>query len=257
MMQLTWWQTLALLVSAAAAAIGGRYLGRWMHRALYRITLVTHTPHDDRIVLRLTAPLEAVMAVIVWELALSAYTLPVAVAEVAHTAGRIGLVIALAWGVWRTIDTLVDARFPGHTITRFALPVARRAAKIIVAVVVSVMVLDLLGFALAPLLVVLAVVGLAIAVAARGPLENVLGGYAIVSDQAVQEGDFVRLETGASGTVEAIGMYATHIRTADQSLLVIPNRRLADAQIETQRRPTRTHAAVPPPAAITFPGGPS
>ena len=257
MLHLTWWQAIALLVSAATAVVAGRYLGRWLHRALYRLALVTHSPHDDRIVLRLTAPLEALVAVILWEIAVSLYYLPVDVLEAARTAGQIGLLVAIAWAAMRTIDTVVGAQFSGHQITRVVLPIVRRVAKVVVATVVVVMVLAALGFAIGPVVVVLAVVGVAAAVAARGPLENVFGAYAILSDQSVQEGDFVRLESGVSGTVEAIGMYSTRIRTADQSLVIIPNRRLADAQIETQRRPTRAHAAVPPPASVTYPGGPS
>lgn len=257
MLHLTWWQALALLVSAVAAIVGGRYLGRWLHRGVYRLTLVRHTPHDDRIVLRLTAPMEALAAVIIWEIAISLFYFPVEVLEVAHTAGRIGLLFAIAWAGLRTIDTVIDARFSDHMITRVALPIAKRVAKTVVAVVVATMVLSALGFAIGPVVVVLAVIGIAVAVAAHGPLENVFGAYAILSDRSVQEGDFVRLESGVSGTIEAIGMYSTRVRTADQSLVIIPNRRLADAQIETQRRPTRAHAAVPPPVSITYPGGPS
>jgi MscS family membrane protein len=257
MLHLMWWQALALLVSAVAAIVGGRFLGRWLHRGLYRLSLVTHTPQDDRIVLRLIAPIEALAAVIIWEIAISLFYLPADVLDVAHTAGRIGLLFAIAWGVLRTIDTVIDARFSGHMVTRVALPLVKRGAKVVVAVVATVMVLAALGFAIGPVVVVLAVVGIAAAVAARAPLENVFGAYAILSDRAVQEGDFVQLESGVMGTVEAIGMYSTRLRTPDQSLVIIPNRKLADAQIETQRRPTRAHAAVPPPASITYPGGPS
>jgi MscS family membrane protein len=257
MLHLTWWQALALLVGAAAAVVVGRYLGRWMHRGLYRLALVTHTPHDDRIVQRLTGPMEALAAVVLWELAISLLYLPVDVLDAAHTAGRLGLLFAIAWAVLRTIDTVIDARFSGHMVTRVALPIVKRGSKAVVGVVAAVMVLSALGFAIGPVVVVLAVIGIAAAVAARGPHENVFGAYAILSDHSIQEGDFVRLETGVSGTVEAIGMYSTRLRTPDQSLVIIPNRRLADAQIETQRRPTRAHAAVPPPASVSYPGGPS
>jgi MscS family membrane protein len=255
MLHLTWWQALALLVSAAVAVVGGRYLGRWLHRALYRLTLVTHTPHDDRIVLRLTAPLEVLAAVVLWEVLIGTFYLPHDAEGVALTAGRIGLLVALAWAALRIIDTVIDARFSSHVVSRVAMPIARRTAKVLVATTMLVMVLGALGFATEPLLVVLGVASVAGAVAARRPIENVVGAYAILSDRSVQEGDFVRLETGVCGTIEAIGIYSTRVRTADQSLVIIPNRRLAETQIETQRRPTRAHAAVPPPAAITYPEG--
>jgi MscS family membrane protein len=117
------------------------------------------------------------------------------------------------------------------------------------------MVLGALGFAIGPVLVVLAIAGVVGAIALYQPLQNMFAAYTLMNDHI--EGDFVRLETGIAGTIEAIGLYSTRIRTVDSSLVIIPNRRLADAQIETQRRPTRAHAAVPPPEIITYPGGPS
>lgn len=252
MLHLSLGQALALLVGAVAAVVGGRYLGRVVHRALYRVTLVTHTPKDDRIVLRLTGPIEALVAVAIWETAISVIVFPLDVLDAARTAGRIGLLLALAWGAVRVIDSV--GGFGAHLVSRNAIPLGRRVAKLVLAVVVGVMVLGALGFAIGPVLVVLAIAGVIGAVALYQPLQNMFAAYTLLNDHV--EGDFVRLETGVAGTIEAIGLYATRIRTVDSSLVVIPNRRLADAQIETQRRPTRAHAAVPPPSTI-YPGGPS
>lgn len=253
MLHLSLGQACALLASAAAAVVGGRYLGRIVHRALYRAALLTHTPRDERIVVRLTGPVEALVAVAIWELATSLVVLPLDVLDTARTAGRIGLLVALAWGAMRALDEVGASG--EQRVSRIALPIARRAAKVVVALVVAVMVLAALGFAIGPVIVVLAIAGVAAAVALWQPLQNAFAAYALAAD--VAEGDFVRLETGVAGTIEAIGMYSTRIRTFDSSLVIIPNRRLADAQIETQRRPTRAHAAVPPPTTITYPGGPS
>jgi small-conductance mechanosensitive channel len=253
MLHLSLGQALALLVGAAAAVAGGRYVGRVVHRALYRVALVTHTPHDERIVLRLTGPIEALVAVAIWEIVISLVVFPLDVIDAARTAGRVGLLVALGWAAVRTVDSV--GGFGAHVVSRSAIPLARRAAKLAIAIVLGVMVLGTLGFAIGPVLVVLAIAGAVAAVALYQPLQNVFAAYALLNDHI--EGDFVRLETGVAGTIEAIGLYATRIRTVDASLVVIPNRRLADAQIETQRRPTRAHAAVPPPASISYPGGPS
>jgi MscS family membrane protein len=250
MLHLSLGQTLALVVGAAAAVVGGRYLGRLVHRALYRAAL--HTAHDER-VLRLTGPIEALVAVGIWELAITLVVLPLDVLDTARTAGRIGLLLALAWGALRLLDS--TGGYAARVASRSALPLARRAGKLVVVIVAAVMVLGALGFAIGPVLVVLAIAGVVGAVAMHQPLQNMFAAYTLLSDHI--EGDFVRLETGIAGTIEAIGLYSTRIRTVDASLVIIPNRRLADAQIETQRRPTRAHAAVPPPATIHFTGGPS
>jgi MscS family membrane protein len=43
----------------------------------------------------------------------------------------------------------------------------------------------------------------------------------------------VRVESGVSGTVEAIGLRSTRLRTLDRTVVTIPNGKLADQRIET------------------------
>jgi len=126
-------------------------------------------------------------------------------------------------------------------------------------VLIGVMVLARLGYSIGPLLVLLAIVGAAMALASHRPLENVLAAYAILGDHGVREGDTVRLDNGVIGDIEQISLYSTRIRTGEGSYVIVPNRKLADAQIERSvvRPATRAHAAVPPPNAMrsTSPGG--
>ena len=67
-----------------------------------------------------------------------------------------------------------------------------------------------------------------------------------------REGDIIRLDARVSGVIESIGLYSTRILTADNTHVIVPNRRLADAEIERafQRPPTQPHAAVPPPSGV-------
>jgi MscS family membrane protein len=51
-------------------------------------------------------------------------------------------------------------------------------------------------------------------------------------DQPFREGDFVKIEDFV-GTVEAIGLRSTRIRTLDRTLITIPNGRLADMRLES------------------------
>ena len=56
--------------------------------------------------------------------------------------------------------------------------------------------------------------------------------FAIAGDRPFKVGDFVRAD-GAEGTVEAIGLRSTRLRTLDRTVVTIPNGKLADARIET------------------------
>jgi len=72
--------------------------------------------------------------------------------------------------------------------------------------------------------------GLAVALAIRPTLENLIGGIMLYMDQPVRIGDFCSFGDKA-GTVEAIGVRTTKIRALDRTLISIPNAALADMQL--------------------------
>lgn len=266
MLDLTWWQVFALIGSAAVAVFGGRLVGNWVHRALYRRVLLTRSTGDDRFMLRLEGPIEALGVVLLWQLLIGFGDYPASVVAFCRAVGHIGLLLALGWGAIRMIDTGVDAIaaksrwITNQRASQALLPLARRIAKIVLGVLIGVMILSRLGYSIGPLLVLIAIVGAALALASHRPLENVLAAYAILGDHGIREGDTVRLDTGVVGDIEAIGLYSTRIRTGEGSYVIVPNRKLADAQIERSvvRPATRIHPGVPPPnglATTTSPGG--
>jgi small-conductance mechanosensitive channel len=252
MLDLTWWQVLGLLVAAAASIVGGHFLGLFIHRTLYRRVLLTRSRVDDRFFLRVEAPFQVAAGVLVWQALLCFFELPVVVNAFCRNVGHIGLLVALGWAAMRTVDTGIEhVSTQSHWITdqrlsRALLPLARRIAKLVVGVLVAVMVLARMGYAVGPLLVVLAIVGACFALAAHRPLENVLAAYAILGDHGIREGDLVTLDFGVTGRIERIGLYSTRLRTPDGSDVIVPNRKLADAQIErpVQRSTTRPLAVV-------------
>src|SRR5262249_15519790 len=72
----------------------------------------------------------------------------------------------------------------------------------------------------------------AFALAAQKTVENLFGAFSIGIDQPIREGDFVNID-GVTGTVEAIGLRSTRIRTLDRTLISIPNGKLAEMRLES------------------------
>ena len=72
--------------------------------------------------------------------------------------------------------------------------------------------------------------GLAVAFASKETLSNVFGAGILVADRPFRRGDWI-VADGAQGMVEHVGIRSTRIRTADDSLIVVPNGKLADATI--------------------------
>ena len=72
--------------------------------------------------------------------------------------------------------------------------------------------------------------GLAFAIAARETLANFFGAGTIVTDRPFRTGDWINVGT-VQGTVEGVGIRSTRIRTADDSVAIIPNGKISDMPI--------------------------
>jgi MscS family membrane protein len=151
------------------------------------------------------------------------------------------LFVAFFWGLFRGIDVagaaIQNATFPvADPARRSLLALGSRVAKVLVGAMALVAVVSALGYPVESLVAGLGIGGLAIALAAQKTLANLFGAFAIGFDQPIREGDYVRID-GVNGTVEAIGLRSTRLRTDARTLVSIPNGLLADMRTEnfTQR----------------------
>jgi MscS family membrane protein len=141
------------------------------------------------------------------------------------------------WALLRSAD-IVGELISGspwakaHPASRSLFPLAIRSGKVAIIIMAVVGVLSLWGYPVASLLAGLGIGGLALALAAQKTVENLFGSFSIGLDQPFREGDFVKVEDFV-GTVEAIGLRSTRIRTLDRTLVTIPNGKLADMRLES------------------------
>ena len=98
---------------------------------------------------------------------------------------------------------------------------------------------NVLDYNISSLLAGLGVGGVAVAFAAQDMIANIFGAVMIYIDRPFKVGDAVSLE-GYEGSIETIGLRSTRVRTWDGTLVVIPNRTVAAANITNLAvRPTR------------------
>jgi MscS family membrane protein len=90
---------------------------------------------------------------------------------------------------------------------------------------------DELGFPAYSVLAGLGVGGLAVALAARDSIANLLGSLLIMLEKPFRIGHTIRV-AGSEGTVEDVGFRSTRIRTLDNSLISIPNNAVVNATVE-------------------------
>lgn len=77
----------------------------------------------------------------------------------------------------------------------------------------------------------LGVGGIAIALASKESIENLIGSFTIFFDKPFKVGDAITLG-GITGIVEKVGFRSTRVRTFDKSLVTIPNKNLVNAELD-------------------------
>ena len=111
------------------------------------------------------------------------------------------------------------------------LRIVFRLVSVIVLAYLGIYAAEAVGIPIAPLVAGLGVGGLAIALAIRPTLENVIGGLTLFADRPVRVGDFCRYGDEI-GTVEQIGLRSTRIRTLERTIVTVPNAEFSQMQLD-------------------------
>ncbi len=143
------------------------------------------------------------------------------------------LVIALEFFTRRTRSTEV--------LQLGFFPMIRNLITLFVMASASIAILKRLGYDVVSLLTALGVGSLAVGLAAKETLSNMISGFTLLIDQNLVPGDRVQL-AGVTGTVEQIGLRSTRIRTGQGSMLIVPNAELVNTRILNLSQPSESKA---------------
>lgn len=94
-----------------------------------------------------------------------------------------------------------------------------------------------MGLRLDALLAASAVVAVGIGFGLQNIAQNFVSGLILLVERPVRHGDFVRVGD-TLGTVDDIGLRATHIITRDEVTIIVPNSALVTAEVVNHSRPT-------------------
>jgi MscS family membrane protein len=134
---------------------------------------------------------------------------------------------ALAWIAWIASMAVAEAviaspRIRDQSLDAHLLRLGARTVGILVVIAIILYVSDQLGVPLYGLVAGLGVGGLALALAVRPTLENIIGSLTLFADKPVRVGDFCRFGHEI-GTVEEIGLRSTRLRKLDDTVVSLPN----------------------------------
>lgn len=115
-----------------------------------------------------------------------------------------------------------------HTL----IPFIKEAVKVIIIILSGFFILGaVFHLNISSIIAGLGIGGLAIALAAKETLENLFSSVTIFFDKPFVLGDAVKVD-GVEGTVEKIGFRSTRIRTNDNSIVTLSNKKMVENKLE-------------------------
>lgn len=229
------WQWLGVLLAIAVAGVVSWLLTFVAFRALHPVVSRSEFELDDKLIAALAGPLRLGIAVAAFAAALQPLRLSLRAERFFAAVATALAVVAVTWLFTRLVDIfggVLERRLArrGDDANAF-VPLGRKAVKAAIVLVAALAVLDGFGFNITALIAGLGVGGLAVALAAQKPLENLFGGATLIADRPVKVGDFCRFGDKL-GVVEEIGLRSTRMRTLERTLVTVPNSSFAALELE-------------------------
>jgi MscS family membrane protein len=242
------WQFVYVVLLLVGAVVAGWLTHRLLSSQINRIASGMHLRLDVAWLGRMHAPITwlAMGGVVRWgipDLQLGAISSR-ALLFCATTVVSFAAVLILV----RLVDIGADmaAKHAASTPTELddqAIPLVTRALRVAIWGLGLVFILQNSGVAVGSLLAGLGLGGLAFALAAKDTVENFFGSIVILTDRPFGIGDRVFID-GVEGVVEEVGFRSTRVRTAEDSVVSVPNGKVAAAKIDNYGRRNRRRLLV-------------
>lgn len=224
------WKILTTVALGLLTAIVLILWDRWVNRR------PLHSAIGNRL-RRLLTPILTIIGVVLVLEPLIAFEVNVSgsFARVVETVTAVVVYLSVVWIFWATVLVLFDwsilsPRIPEESLDANLMRLSARVIGFLGGVFILAYGAHDLGVPIVGLVTSLGVGGLAVALAIRPTLENLIGGLILYTDKPVSVGDFCSFGAN-SGTVENIGVRSTQVRSLDRTIISVPNAAFADMEI--------------------------
>lgn len=156
---------------------------------------------------------------------------------IAQEAADLGAAVALVWFIFKLVS-IVDFQLKKWTastdnaIDEVLAPLAGRTLRVFIVIIGGILIIqNLTGVRIGPLIASLGIGGIAIALAAKDSIANLFGTLTILFDKPFKIGERVVIDK-FDGVVEDVGFRSTRIRTVTGHLVAIPNQKVVSSGVE-------------------------
>ncbi len=227
-----------LIVFAVALAAGylvKSFVFHWL-RAWARKT-TTHV--DDIVIAAFAAPARLWVLILAADLAVKSANLSERAIQYVDSGLLILWVLSLTLVASKLGTSLVSYYGASVKGTAPVTSLAQNLIRLVVASVGVLVILNALGVSITPILTALGVGGLAVALGLQETLANLFAGFFVSVAGTVRVGDYIRLNTAEEGYVTDISWRATTLTMLAGNVIIIPNSKLAQANVTNYNLPAR------------------
>jgi small-conductance mechanosensitive channel len=234
---------LVAIVIFALFQVLARLVKYFLNHWAPKFTSFTATDLDDRILERITPPVSLLVQFAGAYVAVKSLPLP----EKAHVIAS-GLLFVVTISIvtviaYRALDEFIHWYADGLSdqqrggLNRQLLPLAEKLLTIFLVGTALIITLKHFNYDILSLVTALGIGSLAIGMAAKDTLANMISGFTLMLDRPFRIGDRIQLSGGQSGDVTDIGLRSTKIKTLDNMMLIIPNSDLCNTLLVNQAFP--------------------
>ncbi|MBC7963207.1 MAG: mechanosensitive ion channel [Steroidobacteraceae bacterium] len=208
-----------------------------------RLTSFTSTDLDDRIMERAVPYVSRLFFILGVYLAIRSMPLNEKLVNIASGLLYIILVVIVFKLIYDALNDLINWYVAGQqetsraAMSRQMLPVAEKIVSLFLMATALIIILKHFSYDIFSLVTALGIGSLAIGLAAKDTLANMISGFTLMLDRPFRIGDRIQLSGGQIGDVADIGLRSTKIKTLDNQLLVIPNSDLCNTMLINQAFP--------------------
>jgi len=196
-----------------------------------KIVSKTSTQIDDIILRKIKLPLRIILMVGGFFVVSRTVGLPPTIVPYINRISQLAILFAAIYFVAQIVLNLLQVSGHKNQAVRNMVPTFDRIVNVVVWLAGILIVVDLFGISITPVIASLGLAGLALGLALQDTLSNFFAGIYILISQPVRVGDYIALENGLKGYVSSIGWRETRIRTLPNNTVVIPNSKLSQSII--------------------------
>jgi MscS family membrane protein len=208
-----------------------------------RLASSSKTGLDDRILQRIIPHISRLLAMLGLYLAFRSLPLHEKLVQLFSGVLFVVLVIIFFNMLFHALDEFLQWYLNGREegsedlISRNMIPILEKMTMLFLMGTALIIILKHFNYDIFSVVTALGIGSLAIGLAAKDTLANMISGFTLMLDQPFRIGDRIQLAGGQVGDVADIGLRSTKIRTLDNQLLIIPNSDLCNTMLINQAFP--------------------